>query len=196
MPADIQDAPIIIPAWEDGQFETVIRYAIIRLGVDNEWNYCYYHSNDHSSGGHARVGIDGWGEADRKVELDDIGDMVVRGLGAVTGEKVVKLSCSLDESISRLGVRAGGSGGATKCTIKLWKDGVRVSPRSSMFAGDLCNLWFHSVAVRPQQGPSIMSMVSTLSGLSSRMAAVEAMLAPLPVELEDLKSRIAALEAA
>ncbi|WP_311210080.1 MULTISPECIES: hypothetical protein [unclassified Aeromicrobium] len=64
------------------------------------------------------------------------------------GDKVVSVLVDEDETMSRLGVSAGASGGLYRVTIQMWRNGKKICPQDKRF-GKSGNLWLQILIHRP-----------------------------------------------
>ncbi|MCR4511904.1 hypothetical protein [Aeromicrobium sp. 50.2.37] len=64
------------------------------------------------------------------------------------GDKVVSVLVDEDETVSRLGITAGASGGLNKISIQMWRNGKRICPNDKRF-GAYGNLWLQILIFRP-----------------------------------------------
>ena len=142
----IQDAPALIQPANPGEFVITYRAGCIRLGVENEWGQPYWHVNyNQPNPTHGRIGMQGYGEDDIKVERTaDRMNLILRGNQVQPGELTLKLDPKEDESLAELGIKPGASGGVGKCTIFLWRNDELISPTSSLFDGNKTNIWWSS----------------------------------------------------
>ena len=109
-------------SYDEGDGEMVWTGGVLRVGPS--W---YIHTNDT----HAAVNIEG-------MSIDADGDLVVRVSGA---RKIVACIAEEDETISRLGIQVGCSGGQPTAILQFWKDGDKVRADSSIL-GSNSNIWF------------------------------------------------------
>jgi hypothetical protein len=108
----------------------VIRGGVIRLGSS-----IYVEQNS----AHGAVGIIAYrlvNNCDLQIDLDRQAD-----------ERIVAAIAEEDETLSRLGVTAGVSGGVDQANIYLYKAGTKVCANNSMF-GTTGNLWVHLTYVK------------------------------------------------
>lgn len=110
----------------------VIRGGVMRIGSGTN---LYLHQNS----AHGAVGITGWrliDNCDLQIDLDRQPD-----------ERIVAAIAEEDETISRLDVDAGISGGNEQANIYLYKNGTKICANNSMF-GTNANLWIHLTYIR------------------------------------------------
>lgn len=118
--ATITSEPAVV-----GDDNIVIRGGVIRIGSGDN---LYLHENS----AHAAVGITAIrliNNCDLQIDLDRQAD-----------ERIVAAIAEEDETISRLGVLAGISGGVDQANIYLYKNGTKICANNSMF-GTNSNLW-------------------------------------------------------
>lgn len=112
--------------------EHVIRGGVIRIGSGTN---LYVHQNS----AHAAQGITAIrlvNSCDLQLDTDRQPD-----------ERIMAAIAEEDETISRLGVQAGISGGLEQVNIYLYKDGKKICANDPMF-GTLSNLWVELTYVR------------------------------------------------
>lgn len=143
----IQDEPWV---FDTGQkFLKVERQGIMRLGVENPYGQPYWHVNST----HPLIGIQLGYDAATGMKIERTEDrlkMVVRGNDATPLELTGgKLDPQIDESLARLGLHVGASGGAGKCVIYIYDDDENlIPPASPIFNGDKFNIWLNTVGAR------------------------------------------------
>lgn len=103
----------------------ILRGAVVRLGTS-----VYVHQNS----AHGAIGVTG-------IRLVNNCDLQL-DLETQPGEKVVAAIAEEDETISRLDVQAGISGGTGLINVYLYKNGTKICANNAMF-GTLSNLWIH-----------------------------------------------------
>jgi hypothetical protein len=107
-------------------------YAIVRIG-----NPIYVHTD--SAHGSMDV-VDHY--------IAENGNLVIRR-GVGDNEHVVGCQVVADETIARLGIDVGCSGGLTTTQIWMYKSGKRILPTDKMFGKNKANLWVHTVGWDP-----------------------------------------------
>lgn len=115
-----------------GADNIVIRGGVFHLGSGTNF---YLEQNS----AHAAVGVTGYrvtNGCDLQIDLDRQAD-----------ERIVAAIVEEDETVSRLGVTAGISGGVDQANVYLYKDGVKVCANSTLF-NSLSNLWVQLTYVR------------------------------------------------
>ncbi|MCR6706542.1 MAG: hypothetical protein NVV66_18265 [Cellulomonas sp.] len=124
-------------SWRESDGQWVTSTAIARLGPTP-----YLHTN----AVHVSVGIEG-------IELDANGNLVVRR-EYPQGAQIAFCVAEEDESLAKLGVQAGCSGGSAVTTIYLYRGGVRVRADDPMF-GPNANLWLMWLSFIPPAAPPV-----------------------------------------
>jgi len=124
-------ATVLTPA-HDVQNRIVIRGGVLRLGES-----IYIHDNST----HASVGIARLEWAPNHCDIVVVTDAVD------ATDEVIAATAEEDESISKLGIQAGISGGGSKATIFLYKyNGEHVCANDSRF-GTVSNLWISIISL-------------------------------------------------
>jgi hypothetical protein len=116
-------ATVLTPA-SDVQDRIVTRGGVIRIGPS-----IYLHDNST----HASVGI-------RKLTTENCNLVIWTDVADETVEQVISANAEEDETMSRLQVQAGISGGGKKATVYLYRNGTRMCANDSRF-GSVSNLW-------------------------------------------------------
>lgn len=113
------------PTDDTGRWE--VSTAIVRLG-----DPIYVHADDW----HTSVGIEGW-------FINDYGNIVIENKTDVgwSNEYVGACQVTLDETLAKLGIFAGCSGGRKYTQVWMYRDGKRIYPDDPMFGSDKANLW-------------------------------------------------------
>ena len=165
----IQATPARLLALAAGEFDLVLRWGCIRLGVNNEYGQPYWHVNSV----HSRGGTSGYGGLDIKVERSN-GSLVIHGLDSVLGEEVVGLYPIPDETLAQLGVIPGASGVPGSFLISLWKDGIKVSCNDLLFNSNTANIWLLYIAAQPSVGfNSYLEDTPVITNILQRLSALE-----------------------
>lgn len=108
-----------------------------------------------TKGGPIRLGTNVYAHANETHAVIGITDVYVENCNLIilhdweAGERVLSADAEEDETISRLGVQAGISGGGNKSTIQLWRDGQKICPGAALFGTDKANLWVNVTTVKP-----------------------------------------------
>ena len=124
IPVAVQAAPTFtFVKAKDAQNRIVIRGGVIRLGTN-----VYIHDNaTHASVGLTKIRLAGG--CDLRVYTDRAND-----------EEVVSAIAEEDETISRLGIQAGVTGGVTYATVFLYRNGKHICADDKLF-GTNSNIW-------------------------------------------------------
>lgn len=112
--------------------EIVVLGAVIRMGKGGP----YIHTND----SHANVGIE-------SVGVNSSGDLTIVA-PRPSGAQIIAATAAGDETLARLGIMCGVSGGVSSSTVQCYRDGSRVNARSSIY-GDFGNIWYTQVMFIP-----------------------------------------------
>ncbi|MFL5685537.1 MAG: hypothetical protein ACJ77D_05735 [Chloroflexota bacterium] len=107
------------------QDHIVFRGGVIRIGAS-----IYLHDN----ATHASSGI-------RKLTLENCNLVIWTDVVDESQEQIIQADAEEDETLSRLQVQAGISGGGTKATVYLYINGRRVCANDPRFGRDAANLW-------------------------------------------------------
>jgi hypothetical protein len=126
----VHAASVSVPT-DEAQDRLVVRGGVIRIGKS-----VYVHSNST----HAAVGI-------RSVQLINRCDLRVNLEGA-GGEQIVSAIAEEDETMARLNIMAGTSGGARMVDIRLYRAGRRICANSKEL-GNSSNIWLNVTYLRP-----------------------------------------------
>lgn len=126
-------AATVLTVTSDVQDRIVVRGGVIRIGPS-----IYVHDNDT----HASVGIE------RLAWAPNHCDLVIYTDAVDQTDEIVAAIAEEDESISRLGIQAGISGGGAKATVFLYRyNGEHVCANDKRF-GTVSNLWVQLTYLR------------------------------------------------
>ena len=129
--ATAQSAPVVVSA-ADGQDRIIHRGGTVRVGKT-----VYLHTN----GTHAAVGL-------TKIQL--VNNCYLRVFFDTSlGEQAISLVVDEDEALSRLGVRAGGSGGIGYANIYLYTATGRPICANNPTLGPYANIWIAAQDLAP-----------------------------------------------
>ncbi|TXL63238.1 hypothetical protein [Aeromicrobium terrae] len=92
-----------------------------------------------TNGTHATPGI---------VNIKVDGCHLVVNTDFATGERIIAAVADEDESLSKMGIEAGVSGGGKVANIYMYRNGKQVCPKSSVF-GSTANIWLQLTSVKP-----------------------------------------------
>lgn len=106
--------------------------AVIRVGTKP-----YIHTN----ASHAALNITG-------MQVRANGDLVINR-SVQKGDRIVACIAEEDETLVRLGVQVGCSGGGRQSVLQFYRDGKRISAKSSIF-GTTSNVWFQVTSFVPK----------------------------------------------
>jgi hypothetical protein len=112
--------------------DIVILGAVIRMGSPMP----YIHENT----AHGAVGVE-------SVSVNKSGDLVVLS-NRPKGAQIVYASADEDETLSRLGIQCGVSGGVDTSTVKCYRSGKHIGAKNSMY-GSTGNIWFVQIMFVP-----------------------------------------------
>ena len=121
----VANAGTILTPASDVQDRMVFRGGVIRIGTS-----IYLHDNST----HASSGI-------RKLTLEDCNLVIWTDVVDESQEQIIQADAEEDETLSRLQVQAGISGGGRKATVYLYIDGRRVCANDPRFGKDVANVW-------------------------------------------------------
>lgn len=125
LPSAAIGAVAVTPTYES-QDRIIVRGGVIRLG-----RTVYLHDNS----SHAAIGI-------KSIALVNSCDLRVNFDAAVKPEEIVAAVAEEDETMARLGVKAGVSGGNGYANVLLYRNGAKVCANNAMF-GTSSNIWLH-----------------------------------------------------
>jgi hypothetical protein len=110
----------------------VILGAVIRLGSPMP----YIHENT----AHGAVGITG-------ITVNDDADLVVYA-DRPAGAQILYASADEDETLARLNIECGVSGGVSTSTVRCYRDGTHIGAKNSIY-GSTGNIWFVQIMFVP-----------------------------------------------
>lgn len=110
----------------------VVLGAVIRLGPGGP----YIHEND----SHANVGI-------ASVGMSSSGDLTVTA-PRPAGAQIIAATAAGDETLARLGIMCGVSGGVSQSNVLCYRDGSKIRANASIY-GNFGNIWYTQVMFVP-----------------------------------------------
>jgi hypothetical protein len=128
----VADARSVLTPASNVQDRLVFRGGVVRIGMS-----IYLHDNPT----HASSGI-------RKLSLEDCNLVIWTDVVDESQEQIIQADAEEDETLARLEVQAGISGGGKKATVYMYSHGRRVCANDPRFGDGIANLWIGLVYVR------------------------------------------------
>jgi hypothetical protein len=128
----VADARSVLTPASNVQDRLVFRGGVVRIGMS-----IYLHDNPT----HASSGI-------RKLSLEDCNLVIWTDVVDESQEQIIQADAEEDETLARLEVQAGISGGGKKATVYMYSHGRRVCANDPRFGDGIANLWIGLVYLR------------------------------------------------